>query len=461
MASLRILSAVSVAVCWLDVGLAAAGEIVLEESLGQKTYSVTADVTIDGEIRTHGDGGTTDSRPLQATASFAFAERSAEPADDESRLGRVLRIYRTAKARTDVDGFQTTTSLDPALKRVVVAGRDGMPVRFSLDGLMTRESLDLLDMPGDPMALSALLPTRGVELDEAYDIPEWAAQTLCSLEVLTEADLVGRVRSATEGAAHLSVSGTVEGARLGAPTKLEITGSLTFDRAAGVITRATLAYVERAEIGTISPGVQATTKVDLVRRESNESVSLAGIPKAIPASAMKLYLDAPSWGVRMLHDRDWHVFYSSPDGAPAVVILRLLENGRLLSQVNLAKLATAAPGEHATPAQFRGDIVRSLGNRFGAIVDETSMTRPDEVSVTRVVVTGSFDYKQADETKTRPMQWVYYLLVHPDGRQFSAVFAQEPDLAEQLAGRDEELIGQLKFFSPRIAAARKRPPASR
>lgn len=438
------------------VGLLASGtaygqSLSLKESAAVPALAARADVLIKGKIRTHAGGGQTDERPLEATARFEFVEQNLDTDSISAESRRLVREYSAATATTNVDGFETRSVLPAALRRVVVEGRAEGPVRYSLDGLMTREAVDLLDMPGDPVVLAAMLPTTDVELDESYEVAKWASQMLCSLDIVTETDLKGRVRSANDAAAYILIDGTVSGARLGAPTTLKVTGTLTFDRKQNFVSLAKIRYVETAEIGTISPGVEATTDVEISRTPTSATVATNGVPETAPASALKLYFDAPSWGVRMLHDRDWHVFYSALDGAKPVVILRLLDNGRLLSQMNLAKVPSVKQGQKPSLDDFEGDIQRSLGSRFGEIIDRSQSDRGDGVMLNRVVAEGQFDYKQGAETKTRAMQWTYYLIVHPDGRQLSAIFAHEPDAAKLLADRDKDLVKKLQFFAPQIA----------
>lgn len=438
-------------VCTFALGQAGAEPITLVESIAGKSVSATAEVTISGKIRTHAGGGATDERPLEATARFEFVEQDLDDSVSGTASRRSVRQYQVAEAKTSVDGFETRSALPAALRRVVVEGRADGPIRYSLDGLMTREAVDLLDMPGDPIVLASLLPSSAVEIDESYDIPKWAAQMLCSLDVITETKLVGKVRSANATTAYVLIEGSVSGARLGAPTTLNVTGTIAFDRQQSFVTSARINYVEKAEIGTISPGVDATTKVEVTRSSSTTTVATTNVPDSTPDSALKLYFDAPSWGVRMLHDRDWHVFYSALGGKKPVVILRLLENGRMLSQMNLARIPSTAPGKHASLEAFERDIQASLGSRFGGITDRSQGDRGDGVIVYRVEAAGQYDYKQGEETKSREMRWTYYLIAHPDGRQLSAIFAHEPDAAQLLADRDQELVGKLQFFAPQVA----------
>ena len=430
---------------------ALAGQPLRETPDPRAVYDVRADVTIEGTVRTHAGQGQETTMPLKASALFRFDEKPLDAAADPA-VRRALRVYRDAKAQTLVGEHRVTTTLPEALRRVVVAGRTDGPVRFSLDGLMTREAVDLLDMPGDPLAVTAAMPDGSVEVGGSFRVPEWAAQMLCGMDVLTKSTLAGRLTSP----GVVTLSGSIEGARLGAAVTTNVSGNVRVDPS-GRMTGADLRYEESAAIGTISPGVDAVTTVRLTRTPSRATVDDSGVPPTVPPAALKLYLDAPSWGVRLLHDRDWHVFYASPDGEPAVLILRLLENGKLLSQVNVAKLRPAAAGRGASVEEFEADIKQSLGTRFGTIVDKAQRRRDDGVVVTRVVAAGQFHYTEgtgeAKQMKSRPMQWTYYLAVHPDGRQLSCVFAHEPDARDRLAGRDESLVDAIEFFAPRVAAA--------
>ena len=440
-----------IAAVLLLAATAHAGVPLQERPDANAVFAVRADVTIEGTVRTHAGQGQEQSMPLKAQAVFQFDEKHLDEAAVDPAARRMLRVYSAASASTSVGDFQTTTALPSALRRVVIAGRAEGPVKFSLDGLMTREAVDLLDMPGDPLSLAAAMPA---EADASFAVPEHAAQMLCGMDVLTKSTLAGRVQQSA-GGTQVTLSGNVEGARLGAPVKTGVSGTVSVDPA-GRIMAANLTYDEKAEIGTITPGLDSRTTVRLTRRPVDKTLDATGVPTAVPPTALKLYLDAPSWGIRVLHERDWHVFYANTEGNPAVVILRLLDDGKLLSQVNLAKLKPAAAGQSATPEQFEADIRRSLGTRFGAIVERSQETREDDVKLTRVVASGEFHYEEtvSGETlrKSRPMEWTYYLIAHPDGRQLSAVFAHEPSERTALTGRDLELISALEFFPPQVAS---------
>jgi hypothetical protein len=63
----------------------------------------------------------------------------------------------------------------------------------------------------------------------------------------------------------------------------------------------------------------------------------------------------------------------------------------------------------------------------------------------RVIAEGQNSLVKDKEAVEVPMQWNYYIVTAPTGEQLSFVFAIEPQLVEQLADRDLELVQSVRF----------------
>ena len=455
-------------VCLAYATPASAG-VRLVEKPGQTT-AVRAAVKIEGTIRTHDLGGKTRENPLRADARFGFietrllelaAEGTVVPSStlqDPSQL-RAVRNYLEAQADITVAGQTTRQTLPPENQRLVVEGRAEGPVKFSPTSLLMRESVDLLDMPGDPLTLVALLPDpqKEVEVGESWTPTDWAAQMLCSIDAAAKTEISCTLKSVQDGVAQIGVEGRVEGARLGAYSKINVAGLLALDMRIGLVTSASFNYSESAEIGTITPGVLSTTSVRLARKPSTQTVDSSDVPLTVPPEALQLYFDAGPWATRFQHGRDWHVYYAQLEADPKVIILRRLDGGNLQCQCNLASIPAAAPGQHTPLPVFERDIQTTLGKRFSSIVDREEIPGEGGVRIFRTEVAGNF-VNVGEGEPARPITWTYYLIVAPDGRQLSAIFAYEPDATSDLAGEDLRLVRSIEFFPAGTAASTATAP---
>jgi hypothetical protein len=164
--------------------------------------------------------------------------------------------------------------------------------------------------------------------------------------------------------------------------------------------------------------------------------------------------EAPAWNTRFLYERNWHLLTQNSD----LAMLRLLEQGELLAQCTIKKLADAPPGRHVPEEVFQQDIQATLGKNFGKLLRAERVKVRDGMYVFRVVVLGTVAAKneEGDDAAT-PMQWIYYLVANADGRQLALVFTSDPKRAERWKDRDLGIVGGVEFLpvnqpAPRAAA---------
>jgi hypothetical protein len=315
---------------------------------------------------------------------------------------------------------------------------------------MARESVDLLELPGDPLIMSALLPRSPVTPGAQWKAPEWAAQMLASLEAVDTAELNCRLASATAAAAVIEFNGAVHGQRYGANSDVVITGRMTFDRQAQLIRQATAKYEIKSSVGTINPGIDAIVDVTVERMPAESPGRLTdavaeAIPLEPPAGDLQLEFSATPWGVTLSFDRKWFVFQALLEGTPQVAILRLMENGSLICQCNLSPIAAAAPGLHTPINQFEADIQAVLGDKFKSFTSREQLPTDDGRTILRLVATGEMTVNGEQGAVTLPMNWIYYLCADRTGKQMSFVFVVEPEYMKLLAGRDLEMVKSVRF----------------
>lgn len=457
---------VALAAC-LSTGLALAQSAKLAEPYTDaRTFQIGVEVKTDGDVLTAGVKGV-DKLPLAALAQFQLRERRLPPAGRDAQALRAVREYEIARLSTDVSGEKSVLELPASMRIVVAEGRQEGVINFSPTTTMTRDAVDLLELPGDSLCLLAMLPLGEVSVGDTWSPPEWAAQMLAGIEAVESSALNCKLDSVTEGQATISFEGNVKGQRLGANTHSEVRGRMVYDVAGEHIREAAMAFKIKAGVGTVVPGLDVTVSVRMARRVAADAGGItedlvAKIPLEIAADRQQLAFDAPPWGVRLRHGRDWHVFKTLFDGQPPTAILRLMERGSLICQCNMSPIANAAAGDHTPVEQFESDIQKSLGKKFRRVVSQDQIPSTDGRFIYRVVVEGEVELatsKKAEDGKSStsstiqvPMNWIYYLCAERTGRQMSFVFSVEPPLVEQLAERDRKMVESLEFYRPVTAS---------
>ncbi len=449
----RGLFAVLVALVSASTCIAADAYTLEEQATDVRVRNVGMQITIGGKVITSAGGGKTVSHDLNAAASYRFRERRLTGAGRDAEAFRCVREYAEASTHTKISDEVSTLSLPARLRVIVTNGQRSGMLRYCPNALLTRDALDLIDVPGDPLAILALLPDRQVEVGETWEVADWAVQMLSTVEAASKAEMKAELASVTDGIARVDFNGTAEGARLGALTNVVLSGHLLFNLDQKLVTSVDLTHVEKGAIGTITPGIDSDVRVIVARALSDSEGSLTqqlteSIPLDPPTDRLPLEFDAEAWGLSLVHSRGWHVFHANFDSDPQVVILRLLDQGTLVCQCNFSPVPQVAAGEHTPLADYEESIRQSLGKQFGSIVSRDRIPTEDDRNIFRVTVEGKYSLPNGDESNDVPMTWVYYLCADPTGRQVSFVFAVEPEMRERLAGQDRQIVETLRFSKP-------------
>lgn len=441
---------------WMLCGLSAAGargaeEVTLDESATDvRVRQVATEVRTSGRVFTNAGNNKTNEHELSAMAAFRYRERRLPPAGRDFQSLRALREFELATMQTQVAGHDSGAEL-PAKQRLVVVRGERNGLQCYVPGQrMSRESVDLLELPGDPLILTALLPRSAVTPGAQWKAPEWAAQMLATLEAVVKVELNCRLASADARSAVVEFNGAANGQRFGANTDVTITGRLVFDRQANLIRQANAKYVIKSSIGTINPGIDATVDVTVDRMLADSSGRLTDavadiVPLEPQPSDLLLEFAAPPWGITLSTDRQWFVFQALFEGTPQVAILRLVEQGSLVCQCNLSPIPAAAPGEHTPLEQFERDIQQALGDKFQRFTARDTLPADDGRTILRLVAEGEMTVNGEQGLVKLPMNWIYYLCADRTGKQLSFVFVVEPAFMDVLANRDVAMVKSVRF----------------
>jgi hypothetical protein len=448
-------------VCVAAAASVAHGEpvTVSEPHTDLRVFQVQTQVTTRGKLITSDGPGKTRDLPIEASAMFQFRERRLAPAGRDALAYRAVREFLAASMQAKIEQQQTSVDLPPSSALTVTSGRlDGLET-YSVRTLLTRDQVDLMSLPADPLALAAALPSTPVDVDSEWTVPEWAAQLVAGVEAVESAKLTGKLIALDGTSARFNLSGTVQGLQEGARTTVTVTAEVSYDVAAAHISSARVVYKIQAGIGAVSPGIDAEVTAVVGRRPSPEAGQItdavvAAIPLEAPANSLQLVFDAPPWRMRLRHSRNWYVFHAVLDAPPRVAILRLVEQGSLVCQCNLSPIPDAAPGEHTPVEQFEQDIQTALGKSFRSIKSRQVTPLADGGALVQVIALGEVEVTGKDKdgqpaSLAIPMEWRYYIVTHYTGRQLSFVFAVEQALSDQFGTKDRELLRSVEFLPGR------------
>lgn len=429
---------------------ASAATTLREPEGSERTVQVNVSVTTSGFVFTAGGAEKSQKHPIEAAARFRFRERRLPSGGRDAGAFRAAREFEVAQLETTISGRKTDQVLPEGNRVVVSSGAATGVWVYCPTGLLSRDSMDLLELPGEPLALQALLPTEAVDVGAKWSPSPWAIQMLATVEAVQKSEMNCELISLKANIATIQIEGSILGQRYGANTDVKVSGQLTFDTQSELITTAKLTYLIKANIGTVSPGIDARVETVVTRQLTPTTGQLTDallekLPVSPPPEVEMLAFDAVPWKVQLLHDRGWHLFQAVLEGPSQVAIFRLMENGSLICQSNVARLPAAAAGKHASLDQFEADIQKSLGKRLISLKPREKMPSEDGRTIYRVVAQGQTTLAGEKEAIEVPMQWNYYLLAAPTGQQLSFVFAIEPQLLEQLQDRDLQMVQSVRF----------------
>jgi hypothetical protein len=393
---------------------------------------------------------------LEVQTRLVFGERMVKPGGavrkdgDRPETGsgspRRRAVRWVAQAASAINGEVRPTSsvLRPELSLLIAerAGRDQGVVVVSPSGPLTRPELELVQGPGDPLALADLLPAGAAEKGESWKLPAAAAIALSGYDMVKKNDLEAVLEQLDEKAARVRIKGAVEGSALGGSGTITCDGFLTFDRSARLIDRLEVDRTEKREAGPVEAGLEVKSTLTVVRRPAPLPPELAD------AALTKLSLDitperqilqqiSADGKYNLLHDRQWHTYWDDRK----LTVLKRLVDGRVVAQCNLTVGPPAGKGRHQDLGQFREDIRRSLKERFVQFLGAGEVDGD---------AAGGFRYKVGVQGREGGLGvlWYYYLIASPEGDQLLATFTLAEQDAKDFGGQDLEMIGSLQWFPP-------------
>lgn len=418
----------------------------LEEPVDDiRIFGVGTRVDIKGKVQLAPNAAKS---PQSVSAALSYRERRMLGPGNDAEGFRSIRDYETAESQIEVDGEKSSARLPDSSKLVVAQGRFDRVELYSLNGLLTENELELIQSPADSLALISLLPSKEVSVGEKWTAPSWAFQFLTSVDAVTKGELACSLESVEKGIAKVKITGSLEGAASAATTEIKINGFYSYNLEKKHIADVDFVQMETRAVGPISPGLELTARVRVLRSPSNASGRLAD-QKLIDAAAdtpdpkvLQLRFESP-WNIGLQYGRHWHLWRLEEK----TVRFRLMEEGNFIAQCDWAPIPNAKPGTHLAEQTYLDDIRHSLGERLISINQGEVIPTSDKRFVYKVIAHGTVGEKKHT--------WIFYLIADQSGRQVSMMFTVETSLAETLVKYDRELVDSIKIGPAPIARSAK------
>ena len=392
-------------------------------------------------------------RVLDVVDEGGSIQSAREKGSASPRRGRPRKAARhviQAAAALNGEIRQRATSLRPEVAVLVAERRpdDGPVVVVSPAGPLSRSELELVEVAGDPLALTDLLPAEAVGVGRSWRVGKAAAVGISGYDVITTNALEATLESFDEGRAQVRLHGRIEGSLHGAPGLITCDGVLSLDRRKGWIERVEINRNESRRSGPIEAGLDVKSTLTLSRRADQPPATLGdpGLARyslAVTPRSEMLIEHGPDERTSFLHDRNWHIYW----GDPKMRVLKRLDGGRVLAQCNLMVGPPAGRGRHQDPTQFRDEVRRALGQRF---VQYIGMGEVDGDPA------GGYRFKVGVQGREGDLGvvWYYYLVASPGGDQLVVTYTLAAQDSQAFGDQDAEMMQTLRWLPPRQASGR-------
>lgn len=417
---------------------------------------VEVQLDVGGDVKL-ADEGKTRTLKMSVSAQLVYDEKWLPVRAGLKNAGlRGVRYYRRAKAAIKIDAGGIEPRLRDARRLIVADEANGQVALFSPTGALTRDELDLVDLPANSLLLDRLLPDRPARVGDHWRHGDVLVGELLGLDAVSQNSLESELKEVAGGRARLELVGRVLGAVAGVATEIEVKAKYRFDMNERRVTGLGLLIKEKRAIGLVNTGLDVVAKLQLALAPADDDgelseAALARLPLDPRPELLALACESPTKKFHIYHSRDWHLMTDAGD----LLALRYLDRGELVAQCNISSLADVEPGKGPTLATFQHDLEQSLGDSFERFAEASDATNSLGHRIYRVVAEG--------RVSDLPIQWHYYLISDREGHQAVFAFTVESDLVERLGDADEALAGTIEFARSRKSAAptpaARRPPA--
>jgi hypothetical protein len=418
--------------------VAAQSVIVAEDGKVGDLFRYDINLSLKGAMKVERNGKP-ESLPIVAQAAHSFAERTE--AIEPRGTTKTIRHYEMAKSQGESAGERSQRELAADRRLIVAERREKTTLHFSPDGPLAREELELVAEHFDTLALASLLPGKLVALNDTWTLRPDVAQSLCALEGLVKAELVGKITEITAEQVKFTITGNAEGIDNGASVKLSVNANGIFSVATKRLTNLTWVQTDDRAQGAANPASEVQATVTLTRQILPEEPKTLDItarakmpsdPKATSLMTMLRHTDSLG-RFQFLYPRDWHIVGRTKDH----VVLRLLEDGEFVAQATLTCMKKLDVGTQLPVDDFKKLLTAIPGWEPEGVSEDGIIPTDNGRRLFRLTASGKQDGVAVQQT--------FYHLAGPNGDQVAVTVLAKADRFAKVGSRDLSLVNAVEF----------------
>ncbi len=392
------------------------------------------------------DNNQTQSLPLRVQARMDFFQRYTGN-DSENQA---IRFYREAESSIRVDNGETAAVLHPSNRHIVtrIAPASSRPIQVaSLGDALQQSELDLLRNPGDPLTVPSLVNRKQVSVGDKWKAPDEALGCFLAVDQVVASDVHVLLKSIKNGQAKIYLAGKVTAGVDDVNTEIELSGLLLANLRDGSFSSLRLVTREKRDQGQLAPGFVGRTKID-TRLSAVKPTRQLSTPTIKQLTAGKKVEQRLKWvsgagSFQVQYEPAWRLIASEKEAA----ILRYLNQGELMAQCSIVRLASRPADNPLTLAAFKKEVAAMVAADEDASLESAEQLKSRSgLNILEVQVSGVVE--------AVPLNWMYFHVSSNDGRCVTFVFTLEKQLASEVRPAARQLVNNLTFLMQKKVSAK-------
>jgi len=213
--------------------------------------------------------------PMQAKGTLGYHERLLHLGDEAHTGLRSLRLYQQAEVDIQVHGDRSHRLLPEARRLIAVDRTLESTDLYCVEELLSRDDLDLIEIPCNSLLIEALLPGYELPIGSTWSHSDHLLATLLSIDAISSNDVESKFVSIEKNVAKVEMAGTVHGAIAGVATEMDVKARYLFDIERGRIAWIAMIIKEKRSIGHAAPGLEVVVRIQMTIRPSNSTPELS------------------------------------------------------------------------------------------------------------------------------------------------------------------------------------------
>ncbi len=357
---------------------------------------------------------------------------------------QAVRLYDVAKAEMVIDNVPLVRELAPENGLLVarIQNEHGNALQFaSVNDILQQRELELIRNPCDSIAIPGLVSKSKIKSGTSWEPDREQLARLLKVDRVIYSDVKLELKETTETTSRLHMVGKIKAEVDDTLTEMAVAGVILVDPQDRLVRGIRLTINERRRAAQIAPGFEGQTKIDVrvsktdeVPQLTTESIREIAQTKTI-RSLLKWKAESDSFELK--YNPAWKIITSDQDAA----ILRFVNEGELLSQCSIVRMASRSPESPLTLQDFTAEVSRIITKD-----PNSRIVRADEGKNLNGFTTLKTYVAGIEEDV--PMNWLYYNVSSPEGQQVTFVFMLEEKHFDRVAPAAQRLVDGFAFNHP-------------